>query len=201
MRTRGWAGATPSSDEEAADRILSAAKIAIERDGDVNIADVARAVGVTRQTVYRYFPSADALLVAAAFDSASDFLDQLAAHLSGLTDSAGAVVEGVAYTLEALPANPYMRVLLTAERTGLFSTSVTSDTALQLARSILQRFSVDWAAEGFSEHDTDDIAEHMLRTLQSFVLDPGRPPRTGEELREYLRRWTGAAIEHRRHRR
>ena len=98
MRTRGWAGATPSSDEEAAARILSAAKIAIERDGDVNIADIARAVGVTRQTVYRYFPSADALLVAAAFDSASDFLDQLAAHLSGLTDPAGAVVEGVGPT-------------------------------------------------------------------------------------------------------
>ena len=104
MRTRGWSGATPSSDEEAAARILSAAKIAIERDGDVNIADIARAVGVTRQTVYRYFPSADALLVAAAFDSASDFLDQLAAHLSGLTDPAGAVVEGVAYTLEHFDA-------------------------------------------------------------------------------------------------
>lgn len=197
MRTRGWGGATPSSDEEASARILSAAKTAIDRDGNVNIAEIARAVGVTRQTVYRYFPSTDALLMAAAMDSASGFLDQLAQHLIGITDPATAIVEGVAYTLEALPENPYMRLLLTNERTGLFSATVTSDTAIQLARTILGRFSVDWERHGLSATDRDDIAEHMLRTLQSFVVDPGRPPRTGDALRDYLRRWTGAAIQHR----
>ncbi|HEY9264098.1 MAG TPA: TetR/AcrR family transcriptional regulator [Mycobacterium sp.] len=197
-RTRGWGGAAPASDEEAATRILSAAKAAIDRDGDVNIADIARAVGVTRQTVYRYFPSTDALLIAAAMDSASGFLDHLAGHLAGITDPATAIVEGVAYTLESLPGDPYMRLLLSAERTGTFSASVTSDTALELARIILRRYDVDWEAHGFTEADLDDVAEHMLRTLQSFVIDPGRPPRVGDELRDYLRRWDGAAIEHRR---
>ena len=198
MRTRGWGGAAPASDEEASDRILSAAKTAIARDGDVNIADIARAVGVTRQTVYRYFPSTDALLIAAAMDSTSGFLDYLAEHVDGITDPATAIVEGVAYTLESLPVNPYMRLLLSPGRTGTFSASVTSDTALELARSILRRFSVDWAAEGFTDAHLDDVAEHMLRTVQSFVIDPGRPPRVGPDLRDYLHRWDGAAIQHRR---
>jgi AcrR family transcriptional regulator len=198
MRSHGWSGNTPASDEEAAVRILDAAKASIDRDGAVNIADIARAVGVTRQTIYRYFPSTDALLIAAAKDSASGFLDHLAAHLAGITDPSAAVVEGIASTLEALPDDPYIRLLLTPEHTGAFSASVTSDTALELARSILHRFSVDWTGEGFSEDDLADIAEHMLRTLQSFVIDPGRPPRTGEQLRDYLRRWDGAAIDHRR---
>ena len=32
-------------------------------------------------------------------------------------------------------------------------------------------------------------AAHLLRTLQSLILDPGDPVRTGPELREYLQRW------------
>jgi hypothetical protein len=33
-----------------------------------------------------------------------------------------------------------------------------------------------------------------LRIIQSFVIDPGRPPRQGAELRSYLHRWVGGAI-------
>nr|MDT0526775.1 helix-turn-helix domain-containing protein [Streptomyces sp. DSM 41633] len=84
MRTHGWSGSAPASDEEAIARILVAAGNAIdERGADFSIADVARTLGVTRQTVYRYFPSTDALLVASAVHAASDFLDRVAAHLQG----------------------------------------------------------------------------------------------------------------------
>ncbi len=199
-RTRGWGGAAPASDEEAAARILSAAKAAIDRDGDVNIADIARAVGVTRQTVYRYFPSTDALLIAAAMDSASGFLDHLAEHLAddhrpGDRDRRGRGLHARVATRRPLDA-----AAAVAERTGTFSASVTSDTALALSRSMLRRYNVDWAAAGFTDADLDDVSEHLLRTLQSFVIDPGRPPRVGKDLRDYLHRWDGAAIEHRRSR-
>ena len=54
MRTHGWAGSTPASDGEAVARILAAARKAIDaRGADISIADVARTLGVTRQTVYR----------------------------------------------------------------------------------------------------------------------------------------------------
>jgi AcrR family transcriptional regulator len=85
VRTHGWSGSAPATDEEAITRILDAAGQAIdERGADVSIADVARTLGVTRQTVYRYFPSTDALLVAAAVHAASGFQDRLAAHLRGI---------------------------------------------------------------------------------------------------------------------
>ena len=43
MRTHGWAGAAPASDEEAIARILAAAGKAIDENGaDISIADVAR---------------------------------------------------------------------------------------------------------------------------------------------------------------
>ena len=59
---------------------------------------------------------------------------------------------------------------------------------------MLRRFDVDWAGLGFTDDDLDELAEHLLRIIQSFVIDPGRPPRRGEGLRGYLRRWVGSAV-------
>lgn len=195
MRTHGWGGDTPASDDEAVARILAAAGQTIDtRGADLSIADVARTLGVTRQTVYRYFPSTDALLVAAAMDAANGFLERLAAHLAGITDPAEAATEAIATTLEWLPGEKYMAVLLGPDRGNAFTAAVTSEVAMQFATSMLLRFDVDWAAVGFTDDDLADLAEHLLRIIQSFVIDPGRPPRRGAQLRAYLRRWVAAAL-------
>ncbi|WP_067567358.1 TetR/AcrR family transcriptional regulator [Nocardia acidivorans] len=193
MRTHGWSGAAPSDDAEAVDRILAAARRAIDRSGsDFGIAEVARDLGVTRQTVYRYFPSAEALLTATSIAQTGHFLDVLAAHLSEIRDPATAVVEGIAYTLERLPHEKYLGLLLAPGRASAFSAGVTSDTALEFGRSMLNRYAVDWSAAGIDE--LDQLAEHMLRIVQSFVIDPGRPPRSGAELRAYLTTWVAPAL-------
>ncbi|WKG02721.1 TetR/AcrR family transcriptional regulator [Mycolicibacterium sp. HK-90] len=195
MRTHGWSGSAPASDEEAIARILDAAGNAIdERGADFSIADVARTLGVTRQTVYRYFPSTDALLVASAVNAASDFLDRVAAHLQGVTDPVEAVAEGIAIALEWLPEDKHIGLLVAPGRADAHTESVTSDVAVDFARALLRKFDVDWAGLGYTDADLDELAEHLLRIIQSFVIDPGRPPRTGEALRSYLRRWVGAAV-------
>ncbi len=195
MRTHGWSGAAPASDDEAIARILEAASKAIDVKGaDFSITDVARTLGVTRQTVYRYFPSTDALLVAAAVRSAGDFLDRMATHLQGVTDPADAIAEAVATALEWLPKDKHLGLLIEPGRLNPHTESVTSDIAQDFAHSMIRRFDVDWAALGYIDADLDELAEHLLRIIQSFVIDPGRPPRRGEELREYLRRWVGSAV-------
>ncbi|WP_066899749.1 TetR/AcrR family transcriptional regulator [Mycolicibacterium houstonense] len=195
MRTHGWSGSAPASDEEAIARILAAAGNAIdERGADFSIADVARSLGVTRQTVYRYFPSTDALLVASAVNAASDFLDRVAAHLQGVTDPVEAVAEGIAIALEWLPEDKHIGLLVAPGRADAHTESVTSDVAVDFARALLRKFDVDWAGLGYTDADLDELAEHLLRIIQSFVIDPGRPPRTGEALRSYLRRWVGSAV-------
>lgn len=195
MRTHGWAGAAPATDDEAVARILAAAAKAIDaRGADISIADVARTLGVTRQTVYRYFPSTDALLLAAAEQSATEFLDRLAAHLAGITDPVEAVAEAIATALEWLPNDKHIGLLLAPDRGNAFTADVTSDIAVQFANTLLRRFDVNWAAIGFTDNDLNELAEHLLRIIQSFVIDPGRPPRRGEELRRYLHRWVGCAV-------
>lgn len=195
MRTHGWAGSAPATDDEAVARILTAASKAIdERGAEFSIADIARTLGVTRQTVYRYFPSTEALLVAAAVHAASDFLDRLATHLQGITDPVDAVAEAIATALEWLPKDKHIGLLIAPGRPNAHTESVTSDVAVDFARAMLRKFDVDWAGLGYRDADLDELAEHLLRIIQSFVIDPGRPPRTGEALRSYLRRWVGAAV-------
>jgi AcrR family transcriptional regulator len=179
-------------------RILEAAGKAIDAQGaEFSIADVARTLGVTRQTVYRYFPSTDALLVASAERAAVDFLNRLALHLEGITDPVDAVAEGIATALEWLPKDKHIGLVLVPGRADAHTESVTSDVALQFANSMLHRFDVDWSGHGYSDADLHEFAEHLLRIIQSFVIDPGRPPRTGGELRAYLRRWVGGAVDRR----
>jgi AcrR family transcriptional regulator len=195
MRSHGWGGNTPASDEEAIERILNAAdEIIGERGSSMRIADVARALGVTRQTVYRYFPGTQALLVASALRSADGFLDRLAAHLKGVTDPVVAVTEGFAFAVEELASDNQVEFVLNQRHDGGQTVSIVSDTALAFGRSMLHRFDIDWEQHGFDEAGLDELNEFSLRVLHSFLADPGRPPRTGDDLRRYLIRWIGPAI-------
>jgi AcrR family transcriptional regulator len=195
MRSHGWAGNTPASDEEAIERILDAADTIIdERGSAMRIADVARALGVTRQTVYRYFPGTEALLVATAMRSADGFLDHLATNLRGITDPVAAVTEGIAFAIERLAADNQVEFVLNQRYRGGQTISIMSDTAMAFGRSMLHRLDIDWDAHGFDEAGLDELNEFTLRVLHSFLADAGRPPRSGADLRRYLTRWIGPAV-------
>jgi AcrR family transcriptional regulator len=195
VRSHGWSGNTPATDEEAIDRILDAANdIIAERGAPVRIADVARTLGVTRQTVYRYFPGSEELMLASAMRSAHGFLDQLADHISGLTEPAVALVEGVAFAVETLADDTQFANLLRDRSRSGSAVSLTSDTARAFSRSMLHRLDVDWESQGYDEGALDELAELGLRTFHSMLVDPGQPPRDGVALRRFLARWLGPAV-------
>lgn len=195
MRRHGWSGDIPVDDEEAVRRIVSAARSSIDARGSVSVSDVATELGITRQTVYRYFPTLDALMAGTALSAVEGFLDRLADDLQSITDPTDAVIEGIAYTLEQLPNDRYLSLVMHPGRASAFAAGVTSETAISFGRSILERFQVDWPAAGFSGRQLDELVEFMLRTLQSFILDPGGPDRHGKELRAFLRRWVAPAVQ------
>ena len=153
MRSRGWAGSTPASDEEAISRILGAVDEEIAEHGAaIRLADVARRLGVTRQTVYRYFPNADALLIASAMRAVNGFIDQVAEHVRGLNDPVTVFVESVSFGVENLAGDPQLESLMTRGREGEAVTSLSSDTAITI---LLVGFStaleVDWELHGFDD--------------------------------------------------
>lgn len=194
MRRHGWGGDIPADDDEAARRIIDAARASIDLRGTVSISDVATALGITRQTVYRYFATQEALLQATAMASVGGFLDGLAADLHAIDDPTTAVVEGIAYTLERLPHDRYLGLVMQPGRASAYAVGVTAATSIAFGRSILERFDVDWAAAGFTGDRFDELVEFMLRMLQSFILDPDGPSRQGAALRAFLHRWVAPAV-------
>ncbi|WP_124711507.1 TetR/AcrR family transcriptional regulator [Gordonia insulae] len=196
MRTHGWGGRVPVNDEEAVARILAAARETIDREGaGTGLADVARTLGVTRQTVYRYFGSTEELLAATAFDAVGALLDRIETRLRGITEPDTAVVEGLVVCLAELAEDEYVGLLLRADRLSVpVVGEITSEAGRQFARSMVDRMDVDWVGAGYRFAEIEDIVEIVLRTLQSMILDPGEPLRSADELRVFLDRWVGAAI-------
>ncbi|WP_422746993.1 TetR/AcrR family transcriptional regulator [Mycobacterium sp. WMMD1722] len=196
MRSRGWAGSTPASDEEAIVRILDAVDDVLADDGPtLRIADVARRLGVTRQTVYRYFPNADALLIASAIRAVDGFIDQLVDHVSGIDDPATALVECVYLAVQILSGDPQLENLLNSRHEdGERVTSLTSDTATTFCLSFFRRLDVNWELHGFTGTALDQLAEMTLRTVQSLLTDPPGSRSDERELRSFIARWLGPAI-------
>lgn len=197
MRTHGWAGELPHDEQQARDRILSAARRFMESGESPGVADVARAVGVSRQTVYRYYRSTEDLLDAAALDAVSELVDHLAAHVADFladpdVDHADAMVEVVLWVYLHLHDDPVMVRLVSPGRLSASLRALTAPSSLSLGRVLLDQMPIDWDGLGLGGPQRAELVEHLLRMLQSLVLDPG--DRSLEEQRQYLGRWLAPAV-------
>ncbi|MFL6062431.1 MAG: TetR/AcrR family transcriptional regulator [Marmoricola sp.] len=199
MRAHGWGGTPPADPDEARARIMATTRERLAQAGATSTSEVAELLGVTRQTVYRYYPTTEDLLNAAALEAVGDLTSQLAghvrAHLAAIDGDAGdAVVEVVAYVYEHLREDPALNRMLAPGRLSSTVAGLTLPSSIALGRDLLAGFGVDWEELGLDVQAQGELVEHLLRTLQSLVLDPGEPARTGAELRAYLQRWVAPAL-------
>jgi AcrR family transcriptional regulator len=195
MGRKGWAGLPPGDDDEARKRIVDATLATIDRRGahQTTLSDVAEALGITRRTVYRYFAGAEDLFAAAAELALGGFVAKVEAITTEL-DVTDQLIEVVAYIIESLPDEPLLTSLLLHDRTNVFSRGMMVPENIARCRALLRRTHIDWAALGYDDGTIDELVEFMLRIIQSMVVAPIEPARSGVELRAYLRRWIGPAI-------
>lgn len=196
MGHHGWQGDPPPTEALARARIIAAAERCIDRTGvaKATLSDVAAEVGVTRQTVYRYFAGLSELLHAVAETGAADFITRMHAHVDVLSTPVEAVVESILFCLHELPLEPRIGVLLEADDEDLFGRGITSPTGSALGADFLRGLSVDWASGGVADEDMAGLAEMMLRLIGSLMQHPSATPRSPDALRAFLRRWLGAAL-------
>lgn len=199
MRSHGWGGKPPAGADEARARILATTRGRLTEAGNTSTSEVAELLGITRQTVYRYYPSTEDLLNAAAMDAIAELQSQLVKHVARRLeqtegDAVDAVVEVVAYIYEHLRDDPALSRLVAPGRISSTVADLTAPTSIALGRTWLAGLPVDLDAIGLSEQDQAELVEVLLRNLQSLVLDPGDPPRTGDDVRAYLRRWVAPAL-------
>lgn len=191
MGHHGWQGDPPRTEALARERIIAATTRCIERMGvpKTTLSDVAEEVGVTRQTIYRYFPNLADLLNAVAETGAADFMERMHAHLASARTPDEAVIECIVFAMHELPREPRIGVLLEADDQDLFGRGVTSATGFDLGASFLRGLPVDWEQHGISNDDLDGLAEVMMRLIGSFLQHPPANPRSPDDLRGFVRRW------------
>jgi AcrR family transcriptional regulator len=150
----------------------------------VRMADVARAAGVSRQTLYYEFGSKDALAEAVALREAARWMEGADAAVVGHEGSpAEAVAAGTQWTLEEAERNPLLKAVLTDDVGGLLP-------FLTTRAEFLQRAARDHCAEHLSSHwpsiPTDRVrlvADTVTRLQFShLVLPGGRPDQVAHDI-------------------
>jgi AcrR family transcriptional regulator len=196
MGHHGWNGNPPRTEDEARRRIVTAAAACVERFGPAKttLSDVASELGVTRQTVYRYYVNLGELLSAVAQAGLADFVQRMEQHLARFTTAADVAIESIVYAVRAIPHERHIGALFQAGEAEVFSRGVTSAMALSVGAGILRRARVDWSQIDVTDDDLEGLAEVLMRLFVSFLQYPTDPPRTDDELRALVRRWLGPAL-------
>jgi AcrR family transcriptional regulator len=197
MGHHGWQGNPPGTEDEARRRIVDAATACIDRAGlaKTSLSDIAAEAGVTRQTVYRYFPRLADILSAVALARVEEFARRMERHLASFGSAADVAVESVVFGVRTVPDEPYLGLLLQAGEKDFFTVAVTSPMSFALGARILRNVPVDWPAAGITtDKDLQGLAEILMRLFISFLQYPSTPALTDDELRTLVRRWIGPAL-------
>ena len=196
MGHHGWQGNPPRTEEDARQRIIAATTTCVKRFGPTRttVSDVAAELGVTRQTVYRYYPSHAELLGAVAQAGLDDFVGRMVMHLSAFDNPADVAIESIVFAVQAIPQEPSIGLLFQAGETEAFSREVTSSMAFSVGADILRRIQVDWSEIGVRDEDLEGLAEILMRLFDSFLHFPGDPPISEDDIRALARRWLGPAL-------
>jgi AcrR family transcriptional regulator len=102
---------------ETRERILGATFEALEDFGlsRTTVEDVAHRAGLSRQTVYRYFPSKDALIVSLVAREEEAFIVGVREAIEGHEDLGPAIANGVRFVLRFAREHPLLDRLLTTD--------------------------------------------------------------------------------------
>ncbi len=196
MGHHGWQGNPPHTEDDARQRIIAATRLCVEKYGaaKTTVSVVATELGVTRQTVYRYYPSHSNLLEAVAEAGLADYAERMIAHLSTFTSPADVAIEAIVFAVEVIPTEPSIGLLLQAGETEVFSRDVTTTMSFVIGADILRQIPVDWSDIGVKDSELEGLAEMLMRLFVSFLQYPGDPAYAADDIRAFARRWLGPAL-------
>lgn len=140
--------------------------------GRLTVDDVARAGGVSRQTVYRYFGSRDGVIRAVILREEQALLARLDAAVHGHDEALPALQTALLEALDAAAEHPLLRRLLDTEPEALLPYLLRNDSpvlsaARPMVESLLARF-----APHLSDHELGAVADMASRLLVSYVVSP-----------------------------
>lgn len=182
------------------DQVLEAALRQFEDFGmrRTTMEDVARRVGASRMTIYRRFPSKDALVEAVIAREFERFLEALDAAVAGFPGTDERLVEGFSFTLDYVRGHVLLGRLLATEPESILPHLTTDGGQLVAAgRDFLkERLGREVEEGNLAPLDVEVVGELLTRLVLSFLLTPETAARieTPEEARRFARRYLTPAL-------
>jgi AcrR family transcriptional regulator len=152
------------------ERILDAAFEAVARHGlsRLTMDDVARLAGLSRQSVYRYFDSKDALIQSVVFREEEAFIEGVRAAHARHERLEDGMREAILFCLRTAREHPLLDRLLASEPEVLLPFLTTrGDDLIARARSVIEDLASGWDLGNDLVHRTADVA---VRAIVSYTL-------------------------------
>ena len=162
---------------ETQTRILDAAFRAVATYGlsRFTMEDVAREAGLSRQSVYRYFDSKDALVMSLVYREEEAFLDGTRRAYADHEDLQDAVEQAVAFCLRMAREHPLLDRLLASEPEILLPFLTTrGGGVIERARRVMEELAA--GRDGVDAELVHRAADMAVRLIVSYTLTPTDDP-------------------------
>jgi AcrR family transcriptional regulator len=174
------------------ERLLDAAEGCLGQFGPqkTSMEDVARAAGMSRATVYRYFENRDALLLGVASRQASDLAGEAIQYLGNFNTISDWLVEGLLFTLREIPQRPVFASLVTSLDSSAASKLLLGSTGMiQIGVNVLRPMFATAKEQGLLRDDVniDMLIEWLLRVLWTYLNAPSQVATDEEGMRKLFR--------------
>lgn len=197
--SRRWGGDRAIlDDDEARGLLLDAASRCIVRRGDAQIrmAEVADEAGVSRSTLYRYFPGRDDVLLGLMLARIDSALGELVRALPHPDDPVRSLPEMVLIPVGSVAGVPLNEALFAAESTAVataleMGSQPIVEVLLRHYEPLLQR----WKSAGRLFADLDPAATvQWLHTTTLFLLAPSWRHRSAADKRRFVDQFVVRAL-------
>jgi len=174
------------------ERLLDSADGCLEQFGPqkTSMEDVARAAGMSRATVYRYFENRDALLLGVASRQAASLATEAINYLGQFDNIADWLIEGLLFTLRELPKRPVFASLVTSlESSSASNLLLGSGGLIQIGVNVLHPMFSTAKQQGLlrDDVDIDMVIEWLLRVLWTYLNAPSQVATDEDGMRKLFR--------------
>ena len=181
------ANAYPAYEDVLRDKIMDSAILCIQEKGidKTRIGDVAKKLGIARQTIYNYFSNKNALFESVFILEAMWLAQKISEHTEQFNCVEDKFVQAFLVAVEEFPKSPVLGHIITTGGQYLLDIGISRQTMQAFGELALSGVFND---NPYLKNQSEEICELLSRNIVSFLILPDQDPRSSDELEQFVRR-------------
>lgn len=154
-------------------------------------ADIARAAGISRATLYRRYGGHEPIFLAVLERESASMAAESQEHLRGIADPAERVVEGMMFSISQIGSRPVHAAIFTGESAAWAAGQAIQMEALRrIGEAAVRPLLGPPAGSGaVGDEDVADLVDWIIRILLSYAAVPGAAGMEPAGIRRQLTAW------------